>query len=229
MKVEGRKSLRPEKGDKKPVEKEVTKPLKSETHSSLTKDDKTIMTTSIFFVAMFLLFWEGLKACQLPQDNCPSDSTRKLTLSSPGGGAVYTECGATIDKAAAKDAPTVKFEHARADAVYTLVMADPDAPYKDNPTQKYWLHWLVTNIKGDDLINGNVRGDTVMEYNPPTPPKPHPGSSNPHRYIFYLLEQSGDPDTSLVNSQWRGKFRLEDFISVNGCKIVASFQYTTNY
>lgn len=26
-------------------------------------------------------------------------------------------------------------------------MADPDAPFKDNPTQKYWLHWMVTNIK----------------------------------------------------------------------------------
>ncbi|XP_061193134.1 phosphatidylethanolamine-binding protein 4-like isoform X2 [Saccostrea echinata] len=187
------------------------------------------MTTSVFFVVMFLLFWEGLKACQLPQDNCPSDSARKLTLTSPGGGTVYNGCGGTIDKAAAKEAPMVKFEHARADAIYTLVMADPDAPFKDNPTQKYWLHWLVTNIKGVDLMSGNAKGDVVMEYNPPTPPKPQPGTSNPHRYIFYLLEQNGDPDTSLVNSQWRGKFRLEDFITLNGCNIVASFQYTTSY
>lgn len=35
-------------------------------------------------------------------------------------------------------------------------MTDPDAPFKDNPTQKYWLHWMVTNIK---------------VFSPPIPPK----------------------------------------------------------
>nr|XP_022328479.1 phosphatidylethanolamine-binding protein 4-like isoform X1 [Crassostrea virginica] len=231
MTVEGRKSIRPEQGNKKSTSVEqkaaTAKPKTETTKSAITNQDKTIMTTSVFFVCMFLLFWEGMKACQLPHDNCPPGAT--LTLSKPEGGDVC-KCGDTIDKSAAREAPTVSYGNAQPDGLYTLVMADPDAPLKDNPTQKYWLHWLVTSIKGSDLLTGSAMGgNVVMEYNPPTPPKANPGTTNPHRYLFYLLEQTEEPDTSLVNTESRGKFRLDDFVTNNGCKIVASFQYTTSY
>ncbi|XP_052721670.1 phosphatidylethanolamine-binding protein 4-like [Crassostrea angulata] len=228
MAVEGRKSIRPEQGNKKSSGQKDPKKPATKTKSSLTNQDKTVMSTSVFIVCIFLMFWEGLKACQLPQDNCPPGAT--LTLASPGGGAVYSKCGDTIDKSAAKEAPQVKFQNVQPDSLYTLVMADPDAPFKDNPTQKYWLHWMVTNIKGSNLMDGNaLGGDVVMAYIPPTPPKPEPGTTNPHRYMFYLLEQTDEPDTSLVNQEWRGKFRLDDFVINNGCQIVASFQYTTSF
>ena len=68
------------------------------------------MTTSVFFVCMFLLFWEGMKACQLPHDNCPPGAT--LTLSKPEGGDVC-KCGDTIDKSAAREAPTVSYGNAQ--------------------------------------------------------------------------------------------------------------------
>lgn len=68
-----------------------------------------------------------------------------------------------------------------------------------------------------------------LAYNPPTPPESKPGTTNPHRYLFYLLEQMDEPDTSLVNTEWRGKFKLDDFVINNGCQIVASFQYTSSF
>lgn len=52
-------------------------------------------------------------------------------------------------------------------------MADPDAPFKDNPTQKYWLHWMVTNIK---------------VFSPPIPPK-YPITSK-LKFINHILQIS---------------------------------------
>lgn len=50
-------------------------------------------------------------------------------------------------------------------------MADPDAPFKDNPTQKYWLHWMVTNIK---------------VFSPPIPPK----ITSKLKFINHILQIS---------------------------------------
>jgi hypothetical protein len=44
------------------------------------------------------------------------------------------------------------------DAYYTLLMIDPDAPGPKDPTMRNWLHWLVANIPGSNL----VKGTTVM-------------------------------------------------------------------
>ncbi|XP_041477692.1 phosphatidylethanolamine-binding protein 4-like [Lytechinus variegatus] len=79
-----------------------------------------------------------------------------------------------------KESPLVRYERASGEDFYTLLMIDPDAP------QSPWLHWLVMNIKGDDLNDfGDLKGDTVTEYAPPTPP----AGSGYHRYFFYLYYQ----------------------------------------
>ncbi|XP_048657552.1 phosphatidylethanolamine-binding protein 4 isoform X6 [Marmota marmota marmota] len=44
--------------------------------------------------------------------------------------------------------PIVKFPRALEGATYTLMMVDPDAPSRSEPTKRYWRHWLVTDIKG---------------------------------------------------------------------------------
>ncbi|GCC37035.1 hypothetical protein chiPu_0015535 [Chiloscyllium punctatum] len=46
--------------------------------------------------------------------------------------------------------PRVKFVQANKDMKYILIMADPDAPSKENPKYRFWRHWLVTNI----LVSG---------------------------------------------------------------------------
>jgi phosphatidylethanolamine-binding protein (PEBP) family uncharacterized protein len=78
--------------------------------------------------------------------------------------------------------------------VYTLLMSDPDA------SAKSWLHWLIVNIPGDSLLEGQ----TVMPYAPPSPP------SGTHRYVFTLYEQ---PSVSIMVSppRERGNFSVETF------------------
>lgn len=90
---------------------------------------------------------------------------------------------------------------------------------------KYMYRFSWWKVK----VQENLILIVFLAYIPPTPPKPEPGTTNPHRYMFYLLEQTDEPDTSLVNQEWRGKFRLDDFVINNGCQIVASFQYTTSF
>uniref|UniRef100_A0A8D2I1Q6 Phosphatidylethanolamine binding protein 4 n=1 Tax=Urocitellus parryii TaxID=9999 RepID=A0A8D2I1Q6_UROPR len=57
--------------------------------------------------------------------------------------------------------PIVKFPGALEGATYTLMMVDPDAPSRSEPTKKYWRHWLVTDIKGNDLKKGNIQGQVL--------------------------------------------------------------------
>jgi phosphatidylethanolamine-binding protein (PEBP) family uncharacterized protein len=58
----------------------------------------------------------------------------------------------------------------------TLICWDPDAS---------WLHWLVTDARGDP-----ASGKTVVPWAPPTPP------SGTHRYMFGLFRgySAGHPD-----------------------------------
>ncbi|XP_071827635.1 protein D2-like [Apostichopus japonicus] len=80
----------------------------------------------------------------------------------------------------------VRFSKANLNSYYTLIMADPDAPSHADPYSRYWIHWLVMNVKGSDVADGNVfTADTLTEY---TTPKPPPGSG-PHRYYFLLYKQ----------------------------------------
>ena len=64
---------------------------------------------------------------------------------------------------------------AKPNTLYTLIMHDPDAVVGN------YFHWLLVNIPGNDIKNGN----TLFEYKGPAPPK----GSGKHRYIFLLFEQ----------------------------------------
>lgn len=106
---------------------------------------------------------------------------------------------------------------------YTIAVVDPDAPSRDNPIHRYWLHLLI--------INNN---DKLISYQKPSPPS---GSGN-HRYIFYLLKQSyliDIDDVNLKNSETpefepfvRQKFNLPKFISNNDLEIVDSVYFETS-
>ncbi|XP_051897188.1 phosphatidylethanolamine-binding protein 4 isoform X2 [Pristis pectinata] len=84
--------------------------------------------------------------------------------------------------------PHIKFPEAKEDMIYVLIMVDPDAPSRSNPKFRYWRHWLVTNIHGRDLLDGNIKGTVLSEYRPPTPPS----GTGYHRYQFFLYEQPDD-------------------------------------
>lgn len=54
------------------------------------------------------------------------------------------QMGNTIAVKDSQVAPTVHWE-ADEHALYTLIMADPDAPSRKKATYRSWLHWIVSN------------------------------------------------------------------------------------
>ncbi|XP_018568624.1 protein D2 isoform X1 [Anoplophora glabripennis] len=103
-----------------------------------------------------------------------------------------------------KDIPEVKY-NAEPDSFYTLILTDPDAPSRKNPTRREWNHWLVVNIPGSNISEG----ETITEYVGSAPPK----GSGLHRYVFVLFKQPGkltfdEPQHSKTDGK-RGNFSTE--------------------
>ncbi|CAH1641270.1 unnamed protein product [Spodoptera littoralis] len=93
---------------------------------------------------------------------------------------------------------------------YTLMMIDPDAPTREAPTYRSWLHWLVVNIPGIYIPS---RGETLVEYVGAGPPN----GTGLHRYVFLVYEQpglmefKGAPVSSNRTSANRLSFSAADF------------------
>uniref|UniRef100_A0A8C5ZNW1 Phosphatidylethanolamine binding protein 4 n=1 Tax=Marmota marmota marmota TaxID=9994 RepID=A0A8C5ZNW1_MARMA len=102
--------------------------------------------------------------------------------------------------------PIVKFPRALEGATYTLMMVDPDAPSRSEPTKRYWRHWLVTDIKF-----------TCLSLSPPAaykPPSP-PANSGFHRYQLLVYLQERNEVLSLLpsESKSRGSWNMESFLN----------------
>ena len=121
-----------------------------------------------------------------------------LTFDEGGGGGsgdAVVDYGKPLAPSRVRAAPRVRFalEPDRDDAtLHTLMMVDPDVPFRDVPIDGEWVHWLVHDIPGNDT----AAGKTLVEYAPPTP-KPCPASDRlclrEHRVTFVLWEQSHGP------------------------------------
>ncbi|CAH1270244.1 PEBP1 [Branchiostoma lanceolatum] len=95
-------------------------------------------------------------------------------------------------------------------SLYTLVMTDPDAPSRANPRFREFHHWLVGNIPGNDIQNG----ETLSQYIGSAPPR----RRGLHRYVFLVYEQPGRlefEERRLGNSSMahRSRFRTREFAS----------------
>ncbi|KAJ6220732.1 hypothetical protein RDWZM_006544 [Blomia tropicalis] len=95
-----------------------------------------------------------------------------------------------------------------ATTLYTLIMTDPDAPSRKNPTRREFLHWLVINIPGNDIS----RGETITSYIGSGAPK----DTGLHRYVFLLYKQSKKlttthPKASNRSAEGRPKFSTRKF------------------
>nr|XP_039271418.1 39S ribosomal protein L38, mitochondrial-like [Styela clava] len=80
-------------------------------------------------------------------------------------------------------APTITFQP-KADKLYTLLLTNPDEHLEDN--DKEYVHWLVGNIPGGDVLKGN----TIVDYLQPIPAR----GTGYQRMIFVLFEQSDKID-----------------------------------
>jgi phosphatidylethanolamine-binding protein (PEBP) family uncharacterized protein len=106
-----------------------------------------------------------------------------------------------------KDPPTLKWA-ADDDSYYLLCLTDPDAPSRKDPKYREWHHWLVGNIPGNKVSEG----DTLSEYVGSGPPK----GSGLHRYVLLVYKQPGkikydEPRLTNRSGENRGKFSIRQF------------------
>lgn len=114
-----------------------------------------------------------------------------------------------------KDTPTVQWTHADPAAFYTLILTDPDAPSRAQPTSREWQHWTVVNIPGEAVASGNASaaaGQQLAEYVGAGPPQ----GTGQHRYVFALFRQQhgahdfGEPLLRRTNGN-RARFSTRAF------------------
>ncbi|KAH8096903.1 PEBP-like protein [Cristinia sonorae] len=75
---------------------------------------------------------------------------------------------------------------------YTLVMLDPDAPYRKDPIYRSFRHWVITGLKSPADTASKTSNLTALKSKPATtpyrPPGPRP-NSGVHRYTFLLFQE----------------------------------------
>lgn len=103
----------------------------------------------------------------------------KLQVNYPVGVAVQE--GNELTPTQVKDEPAVTWD-TQGEELHTLLMVDPDAPSRADPTYREILHWAVINIPGNKLNLGH----SMAEYIGSGPPE----GSGLHRYVFLLYRQS---------------------------------------
>jgi len=119
-------------------------------------------------------------------------------------GGLVVEQGTILTPTQVKDAPArINWPHEEG-SLYTLIMTDPDSSIESRQIK----HWLVINIPGDKLQEGN----TIASYRGAGPPK----NTGHHRYIFLVHKQPGrlETDESSVGDDsriGRRKFNTRDF------------------
>ncbi|PSN44482.1 OV-16 antigen [Blattella germanica] len=97
-------------------------------------------------------------------------------------GNVSVNYGNELTPTQVKDMPSVTW-NAEDGAYYLLCMTDPDAPSRENPEIAQVRHWLVGNIPGNKVDEG----ETLTAYVGSGPPK----DSGLHRYMFLVYKQPG--------------------------------------
>ena len=100
----------------------------------------------------------------------------ELNISFPSG--VVADYGKPIPPSLLDRRPEVAFElepDRDASTLHTLMMVDPDVPFRDSPTDGEWLHWLVYDIPGNDTARGSTLA--VRRNRVPTPALADPGQA----------------------------------------------------
>ncbi|XP_004072118.1 phosphatidylethanolamine-binding protein 1 [Oryzias latipes] len=119
------------------------------------------------------------------------------------------ELGKVFTPTQVQNRPTsVEWDGCDPSKLYTLALTDPDAPSRKDPKFREWHHFLVVNMKGNDVSSGCVLSDYVGS----GPPK----GTGLHRYVWLVYEQPGSLSCSekvLTNrsGDGRGKFKIQTF------------------
>ena len=87
--------------------------------------------------------------------------------------------GNVIKPKEATTEPYVHYECPENDFLWTLLLTNPDGHFTDNSSE--YLHWMVSNIKGNDVSTGQV----IAPYLQPFPAF----GTGYHRHVFVLFKQ----------------------------------------
>uniref|UniRef100_A0A1B0AEP2 Phosphatidylethanolamine-binding protein n=1 Tax=Glossina pallidipes TaxID=7398 RepID=A0A1B0AEP2_GLOPL len=122
-------------------------------------------------------------------------------------GDVQAKEGNVLTPTQVKDQPELSW-NAEDGSFYTICMTDPDAPSREDPKFREWHHWLVVNVPGCKLQNGDV----LSAYIGSGPPK----DTGLHRYVFLVYRQKCKrefDETRLKNNSadGRGGFKIAEF------------------
>lgn len=72
------------------------------------------------------------------------------------------ELGKVLMPAQVKNRPTsIAWDGLDPGKLHTLVLTDPDAPIRKDPKYREWHHFLVVNMKTNDISSGTVLSDYV--------------------------------------------------------------------
>ncbi|KAK2093082.1 Phosphatidylethanolamine-binding protein 1 [Saguinus oedipus] len=139
------------------------------------------------------------------------------------------ELGKVLTPTQVKNRPTsISWDGLYSGKLYTLVRTDPDAPSRKDPKYREWHHFLVVNMKGNDISSGTVLSDyvgsgppkgnyissgTVLSDNVGSGP---PKGTGLHRYVWLVYEQDrplkcDEPILSNRSGEHRGKFKVAFF------------------
>ncbi|GAU97381.1 hypothetical protein RvY_08691 [Ramazzottius varieornatus] len=132
-----------------------------------------------------------------------------LQVKYPSG--VQPNFGNELKPREVKDEPTVQWK-AQEKELYTLLMTDPDAPSRSNPKNGEWKHWLVVNIPGNHVKEGQV----MAEYVGSGPPE----KTGLHRYVLLAYKQPGklslnDKPLDKQTANGRANWKVQKFAEEN--------------
>eukprot|EP00062_Callorhinchus_milii_P026834 gi/632989423/ref/XP_007883640.1/ PREDICTED: phosphatidylethanolamine-binding protein 1-like [Callorhinchus milii] len=93
-------------------------------------------------------------------------------------GLEITKMGQTLTPTQVKNLPLfINWKGMKPKSLYTLLLVDLDAPSRQNPTAREWFHFMLNDMKGNDLDTGIVQTEFISAM-----PPQNSGKSNTYLY-----------------------------------------------
>ncbi|XP_043482286.1 protein D2-like [Leptopilina heterotoma] len=164
-------------------------------------------------VTGIVLFMSGISLADVPSDLMKNQVVPDVINKAPVNeveveyGKKKVRVGEELTPTEVKNAPEIDYKDDD-DALYTLIMTDPDAPSRQTPTNREFVHWLVGNIPEDEVS----KGDVLAPYVGSGPPK----GTGLHRYVFLVYKQKGkitfnEPQLTSNGKEGRRNFSAKKF------------------
>ncbi|KAG8456177.1 hypothetical protein GDO86_002102 [Hymenochirus boettgeri] len=99
------------------------------------------------------------------------------------GSLIVEKLGQVVTPTQVQHCPSIEWKGMDRNKLYTVVFTDPDVPSRKDRHLGEWHHYLVVNVKGNDLSTGCV----LTAYVGCAPGK----GTGLHRYIWLVYEQPG--------------------------------------